>query len=244
MQLLTLAQPWATLVATGIARFVPQEQADPWRGVVAIRAGSEPDAEALERLATDDEFRALMARVGLDSPAAVHALPHDAIVGTAVVSDLWSLGALEEVATEEDAILLGEVPDLAAFWEFAEPVAIEPLADVEEREWLSPADDALRDTIVSRAREAGAMVDDDGLVYWPVRPSPSLATLVGDDAVGDREITRRVWAHVVEQDLQDPEDSSYVYLDDALRDALETDVDGMPLAEFTVLVSSHIERPT
>jgi hypothetical protein len=243
MRVLTCAQPWATLVATGVARFVPQERPDTWRGMVAIRAADAPDADALERLETDAEFAALMARAGLESVDAVQALPLDAIVGTAVVSDLWSLGALEEVATEEDAILLGDVPDTAVFWEFAEPVPIAPLPDAIERDWLEEADDALRAAIEARAREAGALVDDDGLVYWPMQPSPSLATLVGTDAVGDREITRRVWAYVVEQDLQDPEDASYVYLDDALRDALETDVDGMELAEFTALVSAHIERP-
>ena len=64
----------------------------------------------------------------------------------------------------------------------------------------------------------------------------------GDDAIGDREITRRVWAYVVEQDLQDAEDQAYVYLDDALRAALESDADGMPTGEFTDCVVAQMRR--
>ena len=60
--------------------------------------------------------------------------------------------------------------------------------------------------------------------------------------MGDREITRRVWAHVVEQDLQDPEDNAYVYLDDALRAALESDADGMTSIEFGECINAQLRR--
>ena len=96
--------------------------------------------------------------------------------------------------------------------------------------------------VQSRARDVGARFDDDGLVFWPTTPAESLADLIGDDAVGDREITQRVWAFLAEQDLQDPEGHTYVFLDDALRVALDIDADGMPTVEFSEPIVSQMRR--
>lgn len=274
MKVLSVPQPWAMLLSRGVARFDVRDTATTHRGTVAIHASAIIDQEAVARLQSDTEFAARLASEGLHSEDDIHALPRRAIVGVAVIADVWNLESLEEVATEDDAMLLGDVAENAVFWELAEAVAIEPIADAEEdapaaenadRDDLADdeteGDDA--DTIEERdvvhvdaelsaeAAEqvraaviaAGARFDDDDLVFWPVHPSPTLAELIGDDAVGDREITRRVWAYVVEQDLQDPEDHSYVYLDDALRTALAIDEDGMPTIDFTDRVVAQMVRP-
>lgn len=301
MRTLSVAQPWASLAARGVCRFLAREWADTYRGTVAIHATDVVDADAVDRLSTDTEFAERLAAAGLHSAADIDALPRSAIVGAAVIADLWSLESLEEVATEDDAILLGDVAATAVFWELAESVAIEvipdPLpsaeassmaiesatdnagasvsddatddgvsedgdepedgadgetdADAEEdvalaaaARDLEPLDDELAARVRAAVEAAGARFDGDDLVFWPVQPSASLAALIGDDALGDREITQRVWAYVVEQDLQDPEDHTFVYLDDTLRAALGSDADGVPTIEFTDLVVAQMVRVT
>lgn len=304
MRTLSLSQPWASLAARGVCRFLARDWADTYRGTVAIHATDVVDADAIDRLSTDTEFAERLATAGLHSSADVEALPRSAIVGVAVIADLWSLESLEEVATEDDAILLGDVVATAVFWELAEAVEIGVIPDPvpsdanvaddaessasddredggeddlqvdaasahsvdgaadeidgdadEETEDdaadaalaaaardLDPLDDELAAQVRAAVEAAGARFDSDDLVFWPVQPSPSLAALIGEDAVGDREITQRVWAYVVEQDLQDPEDHAYVYLDDTLRSALETDADGVATVEFTDLVVAQMIR--
>lgn len=300
MRTLSLSQPWASLAARGVCRFLTRDWADTYRGTVAIHATDVVDADAIDRLSTDTEFAERLATAGLHTSADVEALPRSAIVGAAVIADLWSLESLEEVATEDDAILLGDVVATAVFWELAEAVEIGVIPDPvpsdanvardaetsasddreddvgvdaasehgidgaadeidgdadEETEDaaadaalataardLDPLDDELAAQVRAAVEAAGARFDSDDLVFWPVQPSPSLAALIGEDAVGDREITQRVWAYVVEQDLQDPEDHAYVYLDDTLRSALETDADGVATVEFTDLVVAQMIR--
>jgi hypothetical protein len=298
MRTLSVAQPWASLAARGVCRFLARDWADNYRGTVAIHATDVVDADAVDRLSTDTEFAERLAAARLHSAADIEALPRSAIVGAAVIADLWSLESLEEVATEDDAILLGDVVATAVFWELAEAVAIEVIphapnaapeddardgaadaasveagddadddagdeADDEERAAedeaeepaeeaalaaaardLEPLDDELAARVRAAVQAAGARFDSDDLVFWPVQPSPSLAALIGDDALGDREITQRVWAYVVEQDLQDPEDHTFVYLDDTLRAALGSDADGVPTIEFTDLVVAQMVRVT
>lgn len=277
MRTLLVAQPWASLIARGECRFLTRTWADAYRGTVAIQATSAVDNEAIERLSSDVEFAERLRAAGLGSASDCDALPRSAIVGVAVIADLWSLESLEEIATEDDAVLLGDVASSSVFWELAEAVEIPAVAIVEPAEPVADADaeaasddddaddetdetdedvgiDAQRDlepvddTVAAQVRDAvsaaGALFDDDGLVFWPVHPSPALAELIGDDALGDRDITQRVWAYVVEHDLQDAEDHSYVYLDDTLRDVLGTDADGVPTVEFTDLVVAQMVRPT
>ena len=238
--MLSLPQPWASLLSRGAIRFAVCEEPTTYRGTIALHASDEIDPEVLERLESDAEFIERLTALGLASTADVEALPREAIVGVAAVADVWSLDALEEVATEEDAILLGDVAETYVFWELAEPVEItvipQPAAPFDEMSETQAA------AVAAAAMDAGARFDADGLVFWPLTPSESLATLIGEDAIGDREITRRVWAYVMEQDLQDPEDNAYVYLDDALRAALGSDADGMTSIEFGECIHAQLRK--
>jgi len=274
MQMLSLPQPWASLLARGSMRFVVREEPTAYRGTIAIHASDVIDPVVAERLETEPEFAERLTASGLGTLHDVEALPRQAIVGVAVLADVWSLDTLEEVATEDDAILIGDVIETTVFWELVEAVqviaisksinadqesAAEPESeesegaepDGSESDDLEPAisertvvfepmEDVLAEAVEDAAKVAGAHFDADGLVFWPVSPTPSLASLIGDDALGDREITRRVWQYVVDQDLQDPEDNAYVYLDDALRDALDTDADGMTTIEFGECINAQI----
>lgn len=271
MHILSVPQPWATLLSRGVARFVVREDTTDYRGTIAIHASESSDAEALERFQADAEFAERMGREGFASLDSIEALPRNAIVGVAVIADLWSLKALEEIVTEDDALLLGDVAETAVFWELAEALEIavidDPAPAANEATVLDSADGSGEDAeaasgdhagettaslaplseeqthvVQDAARAAGAHFDDQGLVFWPMTPSASLAVLIGDDAIGDREITRRVWEYVTEQDLQDPEDHAYVFLDDALRAALDVDIDGMPTVEFSERIVLHMRR--
>lgn len=276
MRTLIISQPWATLVARSVVRFVARDFAHEYRGTVVIQASPDVDQDALDRIQEEPEFAALLATHALTSAADINALPRHAIVGVAVITDLWNLQSLEEVISEPEAILLGDVNELATFWEFAENVEVDAIvlesyvapeagfdaaedehvdedsldddvdvnAEPETPADLEPINEALKPRVREAVLAAGARFDDDDQVFWPLPPSPSLAALIGDDALGDRDITQRVWTYVAENDLQDPEDHTYVFLDDPLREALETDADGMTTIEFTDLIIAHIVRPS
>ena len=276
--MLSLHQPWASLLARGAVRFTVCEAPTAYRGTIAIHASDAIDPVIADRLESDPEFTERLSARGLGTLHDVEALPRNAIVGVAVLADVWSMDTLGDVATEDDAILIGDVIETTVFWELVEAVEIATIADpvLAERAITNSdtaeADDAeseeaesndaesdtaesdivapvrlsepmpeeLADAVEDAAKLAGAQFDADGLVFWPVSPTPSLASLIGDDAIGDREITRRVWEYVIEQDLQDPEDNAYVYLDDALRSALNTDADGMTTIEFGECINAQI----
>ena len=92
MRLLSVPQPWATLLARGAVRFTVREGATDYRGTVAIHAADFIAADAVERLETDPEFAERLAAHGLDTAVAIDALPRESIVGVAVIADVWSLG--------------------------------------------------------------------------------------------------------------------------------------------------------
>jgi upstream activation factor subunit UAF30 len=51
----------------------------------------------------------------------------------------------------------------------------------------------------------------------PMRPSPELAKVVGSEPMPRSEVTKRVWAHIKKNRLQNPENKREILADDKLQ---------------------------
>ena len=69
----------------------------------------------------------------------------------------------------------------------------------------------------SKSRGGGGTPAPNGFTK-PVKLSPELAAWVGSETASRPEITKRLWAYVKENNLQDPSDKRYVLADSTLRE--------------------------
>ena len=51
----------------------------------------------------------------------------------------------------------------------------------------------------------------------PVTPSPDLAAIVGKDPLPRSEVVSKVWAHILDNNLQNPENKREIVADDKLQ---------------------------
>ena len=73
----------------------------------------------------------------------------------------------------------------------------------------------------------------------PVSPSPALAAVVGDKPVPRTEITKRLWAYIKKNKLQDAKNKRMINADATLKTVF-----GKPsvnMFEMTKLVSKHLK---
>jgi hypothetical protein len=116
MRAISVLQPWASLLIRGVLYRQTRPAQTPYRGVLAIHAGSRfpPDARAL---CHREPYKSLLRRANHDGWSL---LPCGVILGTA---ELVSCTRVEEFAGEADT-----VPDLGDYqpgrwvWEFTNPV--------------------------------------------------------------------------------------------------------------------------
>jgi chromatin remodeling complex protein RSC6 len=74
----------------------------------------------------------------------------------------------------------------------------------------------------------------------PVTPSAALAEVVGSKPIPRTEVTKRVWAHIKKNKLQDPKSKRMIRADAALKVVFggKSTVD---MFEMTKLVSKHLK---
>ena len=74
----------------------------------------------------------------------------------------------------------------------------------------------------------------------PVTPSPQLAQVIGDKPVPRTEVTKKLWAYIKKNGLQDPKNRRMIKADDALKPVFG----GKPavnMFEMTKLVGKHLK---
>jgi chromatin remodeling complex protein RSC6 len=74
----------------------------------------------------------------------------------------------------------------------------------------------------------------------PVTPSPALAAVIGDKAVPRTEVTKKLWAYIKKNGLQDPKNKRMIRSDAALKPVFG----GKPqvnMFEMTKLVSKQLK---
>ena len=73
----------------------------------------------------------------------------------------------------------------------------------------------------------------------PLTPSSTLATVVGGKPLPRTEVTKKLWAYIKRNGLQDKVERRYINADDALK-AVFGGRDRVSMFEMTKLVSQHL----
>ena len=74
----------------------------------------------------------------------------------------------------------------------------------------------------------------------PVQPSATLAEVVGSKAIPRTEVTKRLWAYIKKNKLQDAKNKRMIKADDALK-AVFGGKASVNMFEMTKLVSKHLK---
>ena len=74
----------------------------------------------------------------------------------------------------------------------------------------------------------------------PVTPSPALAEIVGSKPIPRTEVTKRLWAYIKKNKLQDPKNKRMIRADDSLK-AVFGGKTTVNMFEMTKLVSRHLK---
>ncbi len=73
----------------------------------------------------------------------------------------------------------------------------------------------------------------------PMRPSTTLATVVGANSLPRTEVTKKLWAYIKKNGLQDKTERRFINADDKLR-AVFGGKGRVSMFEMTKLVSKHL----
>ena len=74
----------------------------------------------------------------------------------------------------------------------------------------------------------------------PMTPSPALAEIVGSKPIPRTEVTKRLWAYIKKNKLQDPKNKRMIKADAALKDVFGGKAT-VNMFEMTKLVSKHLK---
>ena len=74
----------------------------------------------------------------------------------------------------------------------------------------------------------------------PVTPSATLAEVVGAKAIPRTEVTKKLWAYIKKNKLQDPKNKRMIKADAALKDVFGGKAT-VNMFEMTKLVSKHLK---
>ncbi|MBZ5559827.1 MAG: SWIB/MDM2 domain-containing protein [Acidobacteriia bacterium] len=74
----------------------------------------------------------------------------------------------------------------------------------------------------------------------PVQPSATLAEVVGSKAIPRTEVTKKLWAYIKKNKLQDSKNKRMINADDALK-AVFGGKSKVNMFEMTKLVSKHLK---
>jgi upstream activation factor subunit UAF30 len=87
-------------------------------------------------------------------------------------------------------------------------------------------------------KKKGAKRKPNAAFMKPMMPSASLAAVVGASAIPRTEVTKRLWAYIKKNKLQDPKARRNINADDKLRPIFKKDMVNM--FEMTKLVNKHL----
>ena len=75
----------------------------------------------------------------------------------------------------------------------------------------------------------------------PVQPDDALAAVVGSDPLPRTEITKKLWAYIKGNNLQNPANKRNILADDKLKPIFDGKAE-VNMFEMTKLVSGHIKK--
>ena len=90
------------------------------------------------------------------------------------------------------------------------------------------------------AKKAAKKRKPNAAFMRPVTPSATLATVVGAKAIPRTEVTKKLWAYIKKNGLQDKKNKRMINADDALQ-AVFGGKKQVSMFEMTKLVSKHVK---
>ena len=242
MRVLSVRQPWASLLVRGVKRIEIRSWDTDYRGTLAIHASSKkPGSDFAEWIDEDPKRRKLLKSIGLDSLEALQALPRSAIVGTVEIKDVLDIDGMQSVATAHDGLILGSVHNDQCFWLVDGAVEIEPIGGINGKLNLWSLDAPAAKLVSSRlmagklapprtrspkapleidSGEDGDAPDseaDESNDEELLTPSPQLAAAIGDAPLPRRKVIEKLWSYIKAHDLQDKQDPRKINCDIVLQ---------------------------
>ena len=237
-KVLSIRQPWASMIARGLKRFEIRSWSTTYRGQLLIHAsGAAPTRAYAEEVF--EYYPELMARIGLHTLDDLKALPRSAIVGTVTIADVLDSKTIQGVATVDDASVIGDLDDDSFYWRLRDAIEIDPVTGIDGKLNLWTLPPAKEKLVVARipkgtpaafkSKRAGAAraewkqgtdEDDDDTSPTDNRllvPSSELAAIIGKRPIKLDNVMKRVWAYIVKHGLQDASNKHTIHADDKLK---------------------------
>lgn len=261
MKVLSIKQPWASLIVLGVKRFEIRSWSTDYRGPLLIHASSSAPTATLFNDIEHWGMLPLLERVGFDSLAALKALPRSAVVGRVMLDDIWTAEQLRTRATHDDAVITGLPDKEQSYWKLNDPAAIDPVEDIKGKLnlWaLDEADGRRVDRALKRARAADFRGTPSGRkpANWSalesqdhdesgeapsllLKPRPLLAAIIGIAARPQDAIVKAVWDYVVAHGLQHRTNPKLIRAD-ARLEAL-SGADTIRLFDLPKYIAKHVD---
>ena len=99
---------------------------------------------------------------------------------------------------------------------------------------------AKKRTAKKAAKRGGAKRTPNAAFMRPMQPDPSLAAVVGNNPMPRTEITKKLWAYIKKNNLQDAKERRMINADDKLKPVFGGK-GKVSMFEMTKLVNKHIK---
>jgi hypothetical protein len=118
MRVLSIGQPWATLIVRGVKPFEARSWSTPFRGEIAIHASSAIKGWVRDACQTDRLIRKALRRAGIDN---IDDLPRGTVIGTAVIQNIHRAKTIESELTPDIFALCGDLYEDDFLWRLERP---------------------------------------------------------------------------------------------------------------------------
>ena len=232
MKVLSIRQPYASLVFTGQKRYESRTWSTEYRGPLLIHASSaQVNGPTIREIESDRELLAAVLASGWSSDVALKALPRSAVLGVVQlesVHDGFDLLDSDEF-TVADHRLCGVIDETTRLWRLSDPLPIDPVsAHGKLRLWELDATTA--DVVARRIAEARGSGRSTQQSEPPrrapggkllrlklFRPSHALAAVIGTEDRTIREVIDKLMDHIYDNGLNRGSETLRVVLDEKLQ---------------------------
>lgn len=244
MRVLSIKQPWASMIVRGAKRFEVRSWKTDYRGPLLIHASSAAPSGPQYDEWLGWGLEPLFEAVGMGSLQALRNLPRTAVVGIVTLEDIWSPEQLRDGATADDAVVTGPPEEDQWYWRLADPREFsQPVMGVNGRLnlWqLEPRDAKQAEAALKTAKPGYFKSKPAGkkLADWSIfddaedevepddtllTPSDELARIVGREPLTRQSLVEKVWDYIKKNGLQDAKDPRRINCDSKLKAVIGTD---------------------
>jgi activating signal cointegrator 1 len=156
MKVLSVRQPFATLIVLGIKRYEARSWSTEHRGQLAIHASSAAvGRNAIEEIECTPELLEAVLEAGFTTKESLRTLPRSAVVGTVDLTEvLPATDDVYELLTPRDRWLCGGWSDDGYYWRLSDPIEGDPVSVAGKlRLWELPRD--LEEAVHSGVKRGG-----------------------------------------------------------------------------------------